>query len=147
MLKFLPHGARFADVGAGAGLPSIPCLIARDDLHAILIESRERKARFLSEAIDELRIAEQAAVRNRQFAEVELKDTTHVASRALDRFEETLPRLLRWAGKRGLLLFGGNNLRVALEKHRVAFISTLMPLSEQRHLFVLDADNRNRKYT
>ena len=28
LLKFLPERAKFADVGAGAGLPSIPCLIA-----------------------------------------------------------------------------------------------------------------------
>ncbi|MCV4777967.1 class I SAM-dependent methyltransferase, partial [Escherichia coli] len=29
MTGFIPTGGSFADVGAGAGLPSIPCLIAR----------------------------------------------------------------------------------------------------------------------
>ena len=147
MLRFLPQGARFADVGAGAGLPSIPCLIARSDLHGHLIESKEKKTKFLTTAIDALKLSERAAVSNRQFAEVDLTNIDHVCSRALDRFEETLPRLLKWTGKRTLMLFAGNKLRLALEKHRVVFTSVLMPLSEQRYLFVVDADNRNRKYS
>jgi len=145
MLEFLPQGARFADVGAGAGLPSIPCLIARNDLYGQLIESKEKKTKFLTEAIGELGIGARAKVANLQFAEVDLKDIDHVCSRALDKFEATLPRLLKWAGKRRLLLFAGNNLGAAMEKHRVAFTSRLMPLSERRFLFVIDADNRNRK--
>src|SRR4051812_26775644 len=28
-LRFLPAGATFVDVGAGAGLPALPCLLAR----------------------------------------------------------------------------------------------------------------------
>src|SRR5688572_26026127 len=47
LLKFLPQNCRLADVGAGAGLPSIPCLIARDELRAVLIESKEKKTAFL----------------------------------------------------------------------------------------------------
>ncbi len=147
MREFLPKGARFADIGAGAGLPSIPCLIARNDLFGQLIESKEKKTKFLNEVIGELGIAGRTEVTTRQFAEVDLRATTHVCGRALDRFEATLPRLLKWAGKRSLLLFGGNNLRGALEKHRVVFTSKLMPLSEQRYLFVADADNRNRKFS
>ena len=44
LLEFLPTSARFADVGTGAGLPSIPCLIASAKLAGILIESKEKKA-------------------------------------------------------------------------------------------------------
>src|SRR4051812_21614787 len=40
LLEYLPPKARFADVGAGAGLPSIPCLLAREDLRGVLIESK-----------------------------------------------------------------------------------------------------------
>src|ERR1044072_1236444 len=46
-LKHLPEAATVAEVGAGAGLPIIPCLIARPDLHAVLIESAQKKAVFL----------------------------------------------------------------------------------------------------
>lgn len=45
-LEFLPPEVKIADVGAGAGLPSIPCLIVRSDLKASLIESRKKKSRF-----------------------------------------------------------------------------------------------------
>src|SRR3954471_19517506 len=38
LVKHLPQNAKLADVGAGAGLPSIPCLLVRDDLGARLID-------------------------------------------------------------------------------------------------------------
>src|SRR5207244_1182907 len=50
----LPHAARVTDVGTGAGLPMIPCLIMRDDLRATLIESSQKKAVFLREAFRQL---------------------------------------------------------------------------------------------
>src|SRR5687768_7960375 len=51
LLTHLPANARVADVGTGAGLPIIPCLLMRDDLHGVLIESSQRKAAFLKEAL------------------------------------------------------------------------------------------------
>src|SRR5687767_12877994 len=51
LLKHLPAKARVADVGTGAGLPIIPCLLVRDDLHGVLIESSQRKAAFLKKAL------------------------------------------------------------------------------------------------
>src|SRR5215212_7955248 len=49
-LLALPHiskGASFVDVGSGAGLPAIPCLVVREDLSATLVESSEKKAVYL----------------------------------------------------------------------------------------------------
>src|SRR5215207_3603865 len=67
MLEFLPKGARFADVGSGAGFPAIPCLIAREDLKSVLIESKEKKAKFLKTAIEKLEIRDRATVVAKQF--------------------------------------------------------------------------------
>ncbi len=36
-LRFLTEGASVVDVGSGAGLPVIPCLLARPDLKSVLI--------------------------------------------------------------------------------------------------------------
>jgi len=38
-------------------------------------------------------------------------------------------------------LFGGRNLGDALQKQRVSFVQKLMPLSEQRFLFIVEGQN------
>lgn len=143
LLEYLPANAGFADVGTGAGLPSIPCLITRDDLSALLIESKLKKARFLAEAVGRLGLTVRVQISGRQFEELVAKDLSYVSCRALDKFEQKLPRLIRWAGRRTLLLFGGNNLRAALENTNLRYSERLMPLSEQRFLFVVEPRKRD----
>ena len=48
--RVLPSGARFVDVGAGAGAPALPLLLLRDDLHATLVEPRRLRVAFLRTA-------------------------------------------------------------------------------------------------
>jgi 16S rRNA (guanine527-N7)-methyltransferase len=138
LLEFLPQNAKFADVGTGAGLPSIPCLIAREDLRGFLIESKPKKAQFLGEAVEKLNLEKRARVINKQFEETEKPTVSFVACRALDKFADKLPRLLKWSGASGLLFFGGNNLREALNNNGVKFAEKLMPMSEQRFLFIAE---------
>ena len=135
LLEFLPTNARFADIGAGAGLPSIPCLIARDDLRAVLIESKEKKAGFLQKVLAECQLSDRAEVIDRQFSETRRPDVSYVTCRALDKFTENLPRLLKWSGDCTLLFFGGPTLREELEKRKLRIESRLMPFSSQRYLF------------
>ncbi|HSK30170.1 MAG TPA: hypothetical protein VLA17_09420, partial [Candidatus Limnocylindria bacterium] len=61
-----------------------------------------------------------------------------ITCRALDKFSDKLPRLLKWGKGQTMLLFGGNNLRETLEKLRIGFDAERMPLSEQRFLFLLE---------
>ena len=136
LLEYLPVNTRFADVGAGAGLPAIPCLLVRDDLRAVLIESKVKKARFLESAVESLRLADRASIVNRQFEETDPVNSEFVTCRALAKFTEKLPRLLKWSKRRGLLFFGGNNLRDALRRQEVKFEQKLTPMSEQRYLFI-----------
>lgn len=145
MLEYLPHNARFADVGTGAGLPAIPCLIAREDLDATLIESKAKKADFLSRTVETLNISSRAFVIDRQFNEVIKRDFEFVSCRALDRFIEWTPHLLKWTGKRTFLFFGGPSLREALELNHAIFRSQLMPMSEQRFLFIGTGIDPRRK--
>ena len=137
LLEFLPDTARFADVGSGGGLPGIPCMLVRDDLSTVLIESKEKKTKFLELAVEELGLAKRARVVTRQFQEVDLGDCGFIVCRALDKLTDRLERLLKWANGRQVLLFGGPNLSEALQKQRVHFDETLMPLSNQRYLFVV----------
>jgi len=137
ILKFLPKGAKFADIGPGGGFPSIPCLIARPDLSATLIESKIRKAEFLIDAAQKLGIADRAAVINKQFEEVPNLVGDLITCRALDKFSEKLPRLLRRFSGKQFLLFGGPNLADALNAIDRRFDAILLPNSERRFLFVI----------
>lgn len=138
LLEYLPRNSRFADVGTGGGLPSIPCLLVREDLKALLIESKEKKSKFLDLALKELGLDGRARIIVRQFQEVDLMDCQSVACRALDRFTEKLPRLIKWSMGRKMLLFGGENLRGALKANKISFAEKLMPLSQRRYLFVIN---------
>lgn len=135
VLEFLPENSRFADVGTGAGLPSIPCLIVREDLRAVLIESKLKKANFLREVLAKCKLENRAEIINRQFEEIEKPDVSYILCRALDKFTKKLPNLLKWSERSSLLFFGGNNLREEFDKLKINYAEKLMPLSDQRYLF------------
>jgi len=137
MLEFLPHGAGFADVGSGAGLPAIPCLIARDDLRAFLIESKEKKADFLRTAVADCGLEGRAEVISKQFSESPRPDVGYVSCRALDKFAQHLPKLIKWSRGSTLLFFGGPTFTDEMRKLRLSIRhEKLMPMSERRFLFV-----------
>jgi len=136
MLEFLPNGARFADVGSGAGFPAIPCLIARPDLSAVLIESKAKKSGFLQTVLAKCELQSRSTIIASQFSETPRPDVSYVSCRALDRFTQHLPKLLRWSGDCTLLFFGGPALRDDLQRLGLNIEERLMPLSEQRYLFV-----------
>ena len=136
LLEYLPSGMWFADVGTGAGLPSIPCLLVREDLKAVLIESKEKKSKFLTIAVEKLRLKHRTRIATTQFSETNLGHAQAVTCRALDKFTEKLPGLIKWSQNRSMLLFGGQNLKKALEEQKVVFVQKLMPMSEQRFLFI-----------
>ena len=142
LLEYLTTGIWFADVGTGGGLPAIPCLLAREDLKAILIESKEKKSKFLQLAVEQLKLKYRTRIATTQFSETNLGHAEAVTCRALDKFTEKLPRLIKWSAKSKMLFFGGENLKKALEEQRVLFKQKLMPLSEQRFLFIATAMDR-----
>ena len=139
MLHRLPEKALIADIGSGAGLPAIPCLIVREGLRANLIESKEKKADFLRAAGEKLGLSDRIKITNKQFEEADIGGADLVTCRALDKFTQKLPKILRWSKGRRKLFFGGQNLREALIKQRCAFKEDLMPMSEQRFLFRINA--------
>jgi 16S rRNA (guanine527-N7)-methyltransferase len=135
--KFLPRNAKFADIGTGAGLPSIPCLILREDLRGVLVESKLKKVDFLESVLQKCGLEKRAEIFNRQFEELQKpEDVCFVTCRALDKFTQKLPKILKWSKKSKLLLFGGNNLGEELKKHGTRFEQNLIPQSEQRYLFI-----------
>ena len=139
LLKHLPQDAKIADIGSGAGLPIIPCLIARPDLHATLIESSQKKSVFLREALNTA--GRSATIIAKPFEDVAPPDISFVTCRALDQFTEKVPEIIRWAPPgSSLLLFGGETLRRKLSAETREF---RIPLSDRRFLFVTIANTDN----
>ena len=139
LVKHLPEAVSLADVGAGGGLPTVPCLIVRPDLSAVLIESSQKKAVFLSEALREAGASTRASVINERFENIVAPSVEFVTCRALDRFEEMLPQLIEWAPvKSTLLLFGGETLELQIEKLGLISEHELLPHSEGRFLIVVN---------
>jgi 16S rRNA (guanine527-N7)-methyltransferase len=140
-LPFLTEGASVVDVGSGAGLPVIPCLIVRPDLRAALFESSQKKAVFLREALRKVGRLGASAVVAERFEETEPPAADFLTCRAIERFTEILPRLLAWAsGVRTLLFFGGEKLRVKLEAASQQFETVRVPGTERSFLFVVRRD-------
>ena len=131
LLEHLPPGAKIADVGSGGGLPMVPCLIARSDLEATLIESAQKKVVFLREVLRE--VGRPATIIPQRFEETETPPVQFVTCRALDQFVSKLAELIDWAPQGAtLLLFGGDALKEKLPEAQ----AYLIPGSERRYFFV-----------
>src|SRR5688572_8169051 len=137
LLNYLPVGARVADIGSGAGLPIIPCLILRPDIYAMLIEASKKKAIFLREALNATTTSERVTVIPERFENIDPPEAGFVTSRALERFEQMLPQLLSWVPAGTLLLFGGEVLGRKIKESGFAATKILIPRSQRRFLYVV----------
>jgi 16S rRNA (guanine527-N7)-methyltransferase len=136
LLSYLPFNAKFVDVGPGGGFPSVPCLLVREKMSAVLIESSLKKTSFLREVLAKCDLEGRVEIINQQFSEIKRPYVSYITCRALDKFTKKLPPLIKWAGDCTLLFFGGPALGDELVKQGVKFSARRMPMSEQRFLFV-----------
>jgi 16S rRNA (guanine527-N7)-methyltransferase len=138
VLPFLTEGARIIDVGSGAGLPIIPCLILRPSLRATLIDSSQKKAIFLREALRHIGAQDSAKVIAGRFENMLAPEAEFVTCRALDRFTEMLPKLIEWAPDSSrLLLFTKESLSQQIENLSLDSKGLLLPGTERRFLFLI----------
>jgi 16S rRNA (guanine527-N7)-methyltransferase len=136
LINRLPQDAKVADVGSGAGLPGIPCLIARPDLTVTLIESSQKKSVFLREALKTIGALKRATIVSKPFEESIAPEVEFVTCRALDDFTAKLPGLVHWAPQgSSLLLFGGENLKQRLATLKCDVEESLLPGSQRRFVF------------
>lgn len=139
-LPFLSSEALVLDVGSGAGLPIIPCLVMRSGIRATLIEASQKKAVFLREALRQVEASARATVVAKRFEETFAPEADFVTIRAIERFTEKFPELVEWSPPSSrLLFFGGPSLQAEIEKAALSYESVLIPESERRFLFVIDS--------
>jgi len=135
--RHLPTNASVADIGSGGGLPIIPCLIVRPDIRATLVESSQKKAVFLREALRTISAPESAQVAATRFEEIGAPAVEFITSRALDRFSEMLPRLVDWAPPAAkFLIYGGEVLSEKLHSLFSESRAERIPRSDRRFLIV-----------
>jgi 16S rRNA (guanine527-N7)-methyltransferase len=91
LADLIPAGSTVADVGSGAGLPGIPLAILRPDLQVALVEPLLRRSTFLTEAVEELGMADRVSI-VRARAEEHRERYDVVVARAL----APLERLVTW---------------------------------------------------
>ncbi|HMM66730.1 MAG TPA: 16S rRNA (guanine(527)-N(7))-methyltransferase RsmG [Dokdonella sp.] len=93
-LAILPylHGRSLVDLGTGAGLPGIPLALARPDLEVCLVDSNGKKARFLREAVRQLRLT------GAQVFEGRVESVTGEYDCVTARAFATLADMLGWGG-------------------------------------------------
>jgi 16S rRNA (guanine527-N7)-methyltransferase len=135
LLKHVQTNAHVADIGTGAGLPIIPCLLMRDDLHGVLIESSQRKAAFLKEALRAINPRDRTQLIVARFEDVPCPDAGFITCRALDKFSELLPKLIDWAPPHATyLLFAGESLLEQIRQLLPVNSIERIPGSEKRFL-------------
>ena len=136
LIQHFTKGATVIDIGSGAGLPIIPCLIASRDIKATLIESSQKKSVFLREALKTVGALKRATILSKPFEALSAPKAEFVTCRALDDFSSAVGSLVRWAPTGStLLLFGGPTLRQRLEDLNLQTTETLLPNSDRRFLF------------
>ncbi|HYV23869.1 MAG TPA: 16S rRNA (guanine(527)-N(7))-methyltransferase RsmG [Pyrinomonadaceae bacterium] len=137
LLRHLPANASIVDIGSGGGLPMIPCLLVRDDLHATLIESSSKKAVFLREALRPIRPSGRARIVIERFEKVAAPNAGFVTCRALEKFAEMIPIIIEWAPPSAIfLLFAGEKLRAEIESRFKSVVVERLPQSEARFLVI-----------
>lgn len=55
--KYIPRDTLLCDVGCGAGFPSLPLAITRDDLRFLAVDSTEKKIRYVAETASFLKLS------------------------------------------------------------------------------------------
>ena len=84
------------DVGTGAGLPGIPIAIARPEMQVILLDSQQKRCRFLESVCQKLKLANAAVVWGRAEELGHKEELRERADFAIARAVAAMPMLLEY---------------------------------------------------
>jgi 16S rRNA (guanine527-N7)-methyltransferase len=132
---FVGEARNLLDIGSGAGFPALPLAVAIPYAEVTALEANQKKSLFLSEVKAALPIANLNVARAR-VEDFDLRPYELLTSRALDRAESVLPKILKrmHTGQRLLLYCAPEMVRRLEKKVSTNFdIQThAVPLAESR---------------
>ncbi|MGI6176703.1 MAG: 16S rRNA (guanine(527)-N(7))-methyltransferase RsmG [Christensenellales bacterium] len=96
VVPYIKRGACVIDVGAGAGFPAVPLLLARPDVSVCMLDSSNKKVAFLNDVIQELHIPNAKALWARAEDAGKLPHMRASFDAALARAVAQLPVLLEY---------------------------------------------------
>ncbi len=138
------RGSSLLDVGTGAGLPGLPLAIVRPDLHITLLDSSDKKLRFIRQVVAELNLERVTVVHSRMQAYQPAQAFDMVISRAVSSLAELYRMTRHLVRDDGRFLFmKGARPNEELENFEQAGqlqIERLQVpgLDAERHLLILD---------
>jgi 16S rRNA (guanine527-N7)-methyltransferase len=91
--QFVGAAKTVLDIGSGPGFPAIPLAVILPDIEVTALEANHKKALFLQEAKDALRLVN-FKIASARVETFDLSPFDLLTSRALDRAEDLLPQIL-----------------------------------------------------
>ena len=91
--KYIPQGARIIDVGCGAGFPSLPLAIFRDDLEIVALDSTAKRINYVRDTANALELGNLTAVAARAEDYVKLGNNREGFDMAIARAVADMPVL------------------------------------------------------
>lgn len=161
--KYVNKNEKLVDVGTGAGFPGIPLKIIRDDIEVVLVDSLNKRIKFLDEVIQKLNLKSIKTVharaeefgRMKQYRET-FDNATSRAVANLATLSEYLIPLIKVNGR--CICMKGSDIKDEIEQSNVA-IKTLggkikeieefkLPNSDiKRNIIIVEkTEKTNKKY-
>lgn len=135
------RGARIADIGTGAGFPGLPLALVNPDKHFVLIDSVNKKLRFVEHAAQAMGLRNVVVLHTRAQDYQPEPRFDCVVSRAMGSIENFVKWCGHWCTKGGRLLamkgkYPEDEIKLLPDGWKIAAVHALrVPgLDEQRHL-------------
>jgi 16S rRNA (guanine527-N7)-methyltransferase len=104
----IPPKANLLDLGTGAGFPSIPIKIVREDINLSLVESIRKKSLFLQKLIKDLKFEDVSVINKRAEDLIDASDYKEnfdiVTAKALGKIKDTIELATSFLKPKGLLI-------------------------------------------
>jgi 16S rRNA (guanine527-N7)-methyltransferase len=104
----IPSGANLLDIGAGAGFPSIPIKIVRNDINLSLVESVRKKSLFLQKLVNDLKLEDVSVINKRAEDLIDASDYKEkfdiVTVKALGKLKDAVELATSFLKPKGLLI-------------------------------------------